>query len=471
MIHFKHIRQHGISTQEYKQLYPDSPMRIQTESSKKKAGQTKKGRPSKLKGQTKSDEHRKNLSKSLKDKYSSGEIKHWNLGKETPTHVKQKISESNKITINIGNVNQRAQKHARMQATAHLFDCTILSICDTDHKTTAQCNLCNLTFTFTNQIFYPTRISKIGKLCPQCQPRQTYSSKSEKEVYEFIKSIYEGPVIANDRSVLGGKEIDAYCPDKKLGFEFTGLYWHAQNQNPENKHLLWKMQFAASEGVNLITIFEDEWLNKQDIVKSRIRGMFGLHASKIYARNCTVRVVQPKIKNQFLIANHLQGKDASSINLGLYSEDELVSVATFKKTNMIKGGKGDCWELSRFCSKLDHRIIGGASKLIQYFMREVNKDNLALISYADRRWSSGSLYSTLGFQFLGASQPSYWYTKDYKTRVHRSALMKHTLIESESDRQLTEWELAQRAGFDRIWDCGTTKWILHPGAPGAQQPG
>ena len=81
---------------------------------------------------------------------------------------------------------------------------------------------------------------------------------------------------------------------------------------------------------------------------------------------------------------------------------------TFKMTNMIKGGDGKQWELSRFCSLCNYQILGGASKLLKYF-KENYQNEIPIISYADRRWSIGDLYKALGFEFVHYSSPSYWY--------------------------------------------------------------
>lgn len=460
MIHFKHIRNHGLTTTEYKEKFPGHALRVQTEESKKKLSSSKRGKPSALKGRSQTPEHRLKTSQSIKLAFATGKIVHWNSGKTTPENVRAKIAETNRTSQNRGNAKQRLDKHDRMKLAANNFNCEIIEINDETSRATAKCLKCSHVFSFTNQVFYPARLSKINKLCPVCQPRITYSSKNEKEVLDFIRSVYSGSVVPNDRSVLGGREIDIYCPDLKIGFEFTGLYWHAEKQNPENKHLIWKMQFAAKEGVTLITIFEDEWASKPNIVKSRIAGLLGLHTEKIHARTCIIKHVDAKMKNAFLTANHIQGKDTASVAIGLYKDDSLVSIATFKKSNFVKGGDGSQWELSRFCSLNNTRVVGAAGKLIHYFMNTLNTEKLPLISYADRRWSTGQLYKSLGFTFSGISSPSFWYTNDYKLRVHRSALMKHRLIETEEDKLLTGWELAQRRGYDRIWDCGTTKWVL-----------
>lgn len=417
------------------------------------------GRDSPLKGKPKSKEAIENQRDSLKKSYASGKTVHWGKGKNRSIETREKISNALKGSTNIGNVLQRERKHERMKLGAASYNCTILNIDDLSGITTAKCNTCDSSFKFTNQIFYPNRLVKIQKLCPACQPRDTLSSTGEREMFDFIKSIYGDTIIPNDRTTLGGYELDIYLPKLKIAFEFTGLYWHAEKQNPKRNHLLWKKQFAFKEGVRLITVYEDEWNNKRQIVESRIRGILGLHLDSFMARKMEIREVETSEARKFLLDNHLQGVDTSSIKIGLYSADELIQIATFKKSNMVKGGNGLSWELSRLCSKLNTRVQGGASKLIKNFQSNFNK-GYPLISYADSRWSDGDLYSKLGFKYDGSSAPSYWYTKDYRIRNHRSKYMKHLLVKSEDDKLLTEWQLAQRLGLDRIWDCGTTKWTL-----------
>lgn len=461
MIHFKHIRDHGLSTDEYKLKYPNSPMRIQSSEVRAKSSASKAGKVSPLKGRQLTEEHKSKLAKAAKTGYESGRVIHWNTGNVTSIEVREKIAKGNTSCLNRGNVKQRSKKHLRMEDGAAQYGCLLIEIDEYTSMAKAKCSTCDHVFSFTHQIFYPSRLAITKKLCPVCQPRETFSSKSEKELLEFIKSICSENVIANDREVLGGKEIDVFIPSLKLGFEFTGLYWHAEKQNPEKKHLLWKTQFAKKRGVKLITVFEDEWLNKRSIVESRIRGMLNANETKFNARSLDIREVQPKMVTNFLNSNHIQGKDAATIKLGLFDGEELIMLTTFKKSNVVKGGDGKSWELSRLCSKLNCRVRGGASKLIKHFQDEFNKENLPLLSYADTRWSTGDLYETLGFTFAGASSPSYWYMSDYKIRVHRSTLMKHRLVKCDDDKLLTEWDLAQRSGYDRIWDCGTTKWILN----------
>lgn len=496
MISPTHLKAHGLTGAEYKLKFPGSILRIQSDISKLKASASKKGKPAwnagiktgpnvklsqsvkgkpkpKLRGLRRTEEQRKNISegtrsgmigkmtKEVKAKLSSSIKKRQALGTFIPPMLGKTVSTDTKMKIA---ATLKMTNDLKSQAILNTFEIAASSqnikfvSVENNYWIKMHCNNCANDFTFSRQIF---RLSTKGgqDICPICHPRAVGRSNLEQELLDFIKSCYNGVIIANDRTILEGKEIDILIPDLKLGFEFTGLYWHAEKQNPENKHLLWKMQYAFKNGITLITIFEDEWLNKKEIVKSRIAGLLGKHLRSIHARDCIVREISVDERNIFLLVNHLQGKDTSSLGLGLYNGEELAALATFKKTNISKGGDGTMWELSRFCSKLNTRVAGGASKLISAFQK-FNEDGLDLLSYADRRWSSGKLYETLGFSFAGTSPPSYWYMADYKKRHHRSGFMKHKLIDTPEDKMLTEWELAQLRGYDRIWDCGTTKWIL-----------
>jgi hypothetical protein len=110
----------------------------------------------------------------------------------------------------------------------------------------------------------------------------------------------------------GNREIDIYIPDRKFGIEFDGIYYHSEitGQKDKNYHNL-KTQLAKQKGIFLIHIFENEWVNKQDIVKSIILSKLGIFQKRIYARKCIVKEIDNKIKNEFLEKNHLQGKDRS----------------------------------------------------------------------------------------------------------------------------------------------------------------
>ncbi len=319
-----------------------------------------------------------------------------------------------------------------------------------------QCDICNSQFTRTVNVFYKSK-NHFKNLCPVCNPTKSISDL-EIELKLYIKSVYIGLMIDNDTTILHGKEIDILIPDLNIGFEFDGVYWHSSFRNDNPNHLLWKTKLAATKGISLYHIFEDEWVNKKEIVKSRIRHILRINFDRIHARKCIIQKISNVEKNSFLSTYHLQGSDISGIRYGAYHNNQLVAVMTFTKTSFVKGGDGLSYELNRFAVIKDVTIPGIASKLLKTFMNEYAPERL--ISYADRRWSNGNVYKQLGFKFVEETPISHWYFKGTCDRIHRSVFMKHKqekLLKT-YDATLTEKENMLNNGYGIIYDCGTTKW-------------
>jgi hypothetical protein len=296
---------------------------------------------------------------------------------------------------------------------------------------------------------YHSRLKSKIPLCTICHPIGNSRSIKEDDVYNYISSIYNGNIIQSYRD---GLEIDIYLPELKLGFEFNGLYWHSEEYKSKNYHRE-KTDYFSERGIRIIHIWEDDWDLKSDILKSQISHLLG-YSERIMARKCTVRNIDiPYISSDFLNKNHIQGSDKSSIKLGLFSGDSLVSVMTFNnlegRTKMEEGG----WNLSRFCNLRGLSVVGAASKLLGYFIREWNPKRI--VSYADYNWSIGNLYDKLGFSVVSISRPDYKYLYEGK-RVHKSNFSKRKMKFS-----VTETEYMEEMGIYRVWDCGKVKLEKH----------
>jgi hypothetical protein len=296
--------------------------------------------------------------------------------------------------------------------------------------------------------------------CPLCDKVNV----NEDKLLEFVSKL--GVTVSHcNRTVLDNLELDLYMPNEKLGIEFNGNYWHSEigGKTPKSYHKI-KTEMCNEKGIRLVHIFEDELHNKPTIVLDRIRGLLGKKRWKIYGRQCDIREIDAKTKNVFLNKYHLQGEDKSSIKLGLFHKDRLVSVMTFSKQRKCVGlshVKGN-WELCRFASIGKFSIVGGASKLLTYFKR--NYEWNEIISYADLRWSEGGVYDQLGFKLSHTSAPNYWYvhTKNYIVREYRYKYAKHNLpkLLENFDASKSEWENMKAHGYDRIWDCGNLVYKL-----------
>jgi hypothetical protein len=192
-------------------------------------------------------------------------------------------------------------------------------------------------------------------------------------------------------------------------------------------------------------------------VISILKNKLNLVNKKIYARKCEIREISSKISKEFLDKNHIQGNVNSKIKLGLYYDNNLVSVMTFSKGRIIMGGKENEWELNRFCNLLDYNVVGGASKLLNFFIKTHNPK--IIISYSDLRLFNGEMYNKLGFKFKSQSKPNYWYVvKDI--REHRFKYRKSELVKRGYDKNLTEREIMFNMKIYRIYDCGNIRWEL-----------
>ena len=298
-----------------------------------------------------------------------------------------------------------------------------------------------------NNIFEIDRTNPQTIYCPYCH-KQPYSKK-EKEVVEWIQSIYSGNIIENDREILNGKELDIYIPDKKLAIEFDGNYWHSAKIKEKEYHQE-KTLACIEKGIKLIHIFEYDWDFNQEIIKSIVKSAFGIYDKRIYARKCIAKEISTDDYKNFLDINHLQCSINSSIRYGLYHQNELVSVIGFGKSRFKK----DEIELHRFCCKLNYHIPGAFSKLIKHS----GIDNF--ITYVDLAHFTGDGYKKIGFKELSVTEPNYkWISDDGTIVLNRFQTQKHKLAKllKNYDKNLTEAENMELNCYFRIFDSGNLK--------------
>jgi Zn finger protein HypA/HybF involved in hydrogenase expression len=291
-----------------------------------------------------------------------------------------------------------------------------------------------------------------GYGCPLCGDKYT---KTISIIWNLLNDNNIKFEINNNR-ILNKKEIDIFIPSKNIAIEYNGLYWHSDKFKEKNYHLD-KTEKCEKLGIRLVHIFEDELVHTPEIVKSKIKNILGITTNKIFGRKTNIKEISNKEAIEFLTKNHLQGYSSSSIRIGLFFNDELVSLMTFCKPKKKNGLIGE-YELNRFANKLDTTIIGGASKILNYFIKKYNPNRI--ISYADRRWSQGNLYKKLGFEIKSINKSDYWYCKSNK-RYHKSSFRKDKLIKKLNiEGDFKEWEIVSQLGYVRVWDSGkiTYQW-------------
>jgi very-short-patch-repair endonuclease len=279
-----------------------------------------------------------------------------------------------------------------------------------------------------------------GQGCAKCN----VSSPHAKLLTELSKVT---TIYVNDRIVLKPYEIDLYVPDRKIGVEVNGLYWHSydhKESKAEQYRHYDKAELATMSGVRLYQFWEYEILNKFDTVLSMIKLSFGM-ATPYQARKC--KIVDGCDLRDFFALNHLYGYRPAHINLAL-QHDNVICMAI----NFYHRG-GGVYEIMRSASLNNSVIKGGFNKILAYFIRMYKP--LRIYSYCDRRFSTGMSYHNAGFKLVKVTKPGYFYVKG-NVMHNRQKFQKYKLagLLNDFDPTLSESSNMFNNGYRRLWDAG-----------------
>lgn len=332
-------------------------------------------------------------------------------------------------------------------------------ICKCPHP---DCNKCSGKQFITDGGVYRTRTHHNVETCTILNPINQQESWCENELRDFIRELGFEP--EKNRTVLDGLELDIYIPQKKIAIEFNGVYWHSSKFKSPKYHFS-KFKQCLDAGIQLITIWEDQWQNKKDICKEIIRSKLGIYDQRIYARKCKVVSVDSKQTTKFMDRYHIQGKAQGSIRLGLEYNGEIVCLMTFgKKRSSMMGTREKTegeYELVRFCGKPGVQVVGGASRLFKHFL-DITPDVKIVKSYSSNDISMGKLYQALGFERISLQYGNYWYIeKNTNKRFHRYNFCKAKLRDMGFDTEhLTESQIMDTLPYYKIVDTGMMTWVF-----------
>lgn len=305
----------------------------------------------------------------------------------------------------------------------------------------------NLELMISSGQLYNFKNTGTNHLCPKCQNGNI--SNAEKEVLEFVKNIYPDEVISNSKKIIPPLELDIFIPEFNLGIEYHGLYWHSFAD--KNYHLS-KYILSKEKGIKLIQIFEDEWKQNPEIIKSIIKNKMNLIKTKIYARNLNIiENIDKQTVKDFLNKNHISGHTNFIKVFGLEDEHKnLISVLTLRKP-FTKSKKGII-EIARFCSGLNLVVVGGFSKLLKKVIEWSKVNSFTnILTYSDLRFGEGNTYLNCGFTLINRISPNYFYT---------SGEMREGRFKYRAQNHISEDSLTESLGLRRIYDCGSNKYFL-----------
>ena len=209
-----------------------------------------------------------------------------------------------------------------------------------------------------------------------------------------------------------------------------------------------KSKVAQDNGYRCIHVWDwDDWDKVISLLLTR---------EKVYARNCVVKQVKRKDCINYLNKYHLQGYAKSTIDLGLYCNDELVSIMTFGRPRYNKNYE---YELIRYCS---HKyVVGGAEKLFSYFVK--NYSPSSIISYCDNSKFNGDVYTSLGFELQDRGIPTrHWFNINTGQHITDNLLRQRgfdQLFGTHYGKGTSNDELMIAHGFVEIYDCGQSTHV------------
>lgn len=278
----------------------------------------------------------------------------------------------------------------------------------------------------------------------------------EGELREYIESL--GFKTEKTRLLLEGKEIDVFIPSLNIGFEFNGLFWHseARAKSPTDSHKN-KSDLAASKGIRLIHVYEDDWLYKKEIIKYHIDRILKIPNKRVFARKCSIELIDTR---EFLNSNHIQGSAYSvSHSLALVYENTIVAAMQFSKTGSSRKAVVEGrYELVRYATSCN--VIGGASKLLAAFVKLAEPKEI--VSYSDNDMFTGEMYLKLGFSLAANVEPDYKIVEGGK-RHHKSGYRRTALANKYPDKfdsSLTAHQNCIDMKLYRVYNSGLKKWIL-----------
>ena len=303
--------------------------------------------------------------------------------------------------------------------------------------------------------------------------RQTIITNRERYGVDYTCLIYQGELVGNDSTynrsfakLLDSNNIpyerefllQKYSYDFKVGnilIEINPTATHNTHFSPYGKCRIGKTyhkdksKLAFDNGYHVIHIFDWDDIDKIiHLLKDRVTE---------YARRCIVKEVDYMDTNEYLSTYHLQGTcKGQNIRLGLYYNNQLVSLMTFGKSRFNKNCE---YELLRYCSH--YNVVGGAEKLFKYFVNNYKPNSI--VSYCDTSKFSGKVYDALGFKYIKTNSPrKHWYSLKEKRHITDGLLLSQgydRLFKENHGKGTSNEELILNRGYLPVYDCGQATYI------------
>ncbi len=302
--------------EKYKQWCKDNPDKVQAKS--KKISQYYKDNPDARKTlNNKISQHLQNNPEKLKARAEKYKI--WCKTHQTEIANKAKqfsnwckdnqdrVSEIGKKRSNFCKTQRVNADFSQLLPIVHPDDISKLLSGDirTQDFINTKCPICNkyAAHRLHSMFNIETGVLKCVCLCRDCLEKRT-SSQYEIEIAEYINTFYNEQPIKNSRSIIQPYELDLYYPEKKIAIEFNGDYWHSEQNGKNQYYHINKYKLCKEHNIVLVSVFECEWLNKKDAIKSYMHDLFNGIENELSFNN-----------NKSLINNNYPPPNTNSSNI------------------------------------------------------------------------------------------------------------------------------------------------------------
>jgi len=205
-----------------------------------------------------------------------------------------------------------------------------------------------------NRTFISEKIHPQGITCSYCKKSV---SNYEIEIRDWLSELGISNVKYNYRRKY---ELDFYLEGYNLGIEFHGLYWHSELHKDKFYHQK-KWAYFNEMGIEVIQIFENEWVHMSHIIKSIIKKKLNITN---YVSNFIIKEVDSSEYLKFAKSNSLYFVEAGSITLGIYASDGLMEIISMNPK------EDECWEVISHISRVNYHVNDSMSHLIKFIKSE-----------------------------------------------------------------------------------------------------
>jgi hypothetical protein len=367
----------------------------------------------------------KKIKNTLNDGYRTGRLVDWRLNNpKKAREVASKISHTKKRLFASGALKSWNEGTAK--------DTSVLSSA-ASQKLLFRCTVCGQEFSKT-----------LGATenCPKCSTCYPNASKAQLEIFDFVKATRDDAILS-DRTLISPLEIDVLVPNL-LAVEYNGLWRHSERFLSKD-YATNKLRACQRAGIQLFSIYEDEWRDKRCIVEAMLRHRLGVCDRKIGARECSIVELHTNERREFFRDNHIDGDVPASKAFALKSNEQVVAAMSLRRPMHSK--YAGMLEIARFCVLRGVSVPGALSRLaahVNAYRRKVGATGL--MTYVDARIGAGRGYEAAGFKLVSETAPRFHWT-DFSSRFNRF------MFRADAKRGLSEATVAAEAGVVKIWSC------------------